>query len=103
MHLRLAFTCCALQLAVAVLATVASLPVPAPVAMQLDRHSPCRPALHSAHEWPLLRDVHTQKHHANLPMQITGKTANCRVGPELSAKYKVQQDNQQLVVSLSNR
>uniref|UniRef100_A0A383VL33 Galactose-1-phosphate uridyl transferase N-terminal domain-containing protein n=1 Tax=Tetradesmus obliquus TaxID=3088 RepID=A0A383VL33_TETOB len=35
--------------------------------------------------------------------QITGKTASCRVGPELSAKYNVQQDNQQLVVSLTNR
>ncbi|WIA08176.1 hypothetical protein OEZ85_007630 [Tetradesmus obliquus] len=35
--------------------------------------------------------------------QITGKTASCRVAPELSAKYKVQQDNQQLVVSLTNR
>jgi hypothetical protein len=42
-------------------------------------------------------------HFAVLAVQITGKAASCRVGPELSEKYKVQQDNKQFVVSLTNR
>lgn len=53
-----------------------------------------------AHNWGALGS-------ANVALKrifvVTGNKASCDTGPELAVKYKVPQDNQQYVMSVTNR
>jgi hypothetical protein len=69
--------------------------------------------LASRGQLPAFRSVFDVAHHyeklkaadAALPRiySLTSSRARCLVGPDLASKYGLEQDNQQLVVSVTNR